>query len=60
MSLFFCFILNALFDFELSGIKVGEQMETEVTVGGVVRQIMYVSANRSDVSLCSTVCSVLW
>lgn len=55
----FCFILNALFDFELSGIKVGEQMETEVTAGGI-HQIMYISANRSDVSLCSTVCSVLW
>lgn len=33
-------------------------METEVTVGGVVRQIMYVSANRSDVSLCSTVLTI--
>ena len=42
-----------MFDFELSGMKVGEQMETEVTVGGIVRQIIYISANSSYVSLCS-------
>ena len=37
---------------------LSEQMETEVTVGGIVHQIMYVSANRSDVSLCSTVFTI--
>lgn len=32
-------------------------METEVTAGGI-HQIMYISANRSDVSLCSTVLTI--